>query len=153
VTFKGTAPDSHSLMVRGRPAGSEIPCYIFTKEIDYREFQGEVRGKDLVDLFEFRQIKAALSSKNGEATDQHLKIWRDRSTQDYSMSFYASATKEARDLEFPLHVFKQELGSDGLQVVLDFLATADSKHRLSRAFSRSPTDRSISSTTTATVSK
>jgi hypothetical protein len=131
VTFKGGTPDSHSLMIKGCLVSSEIPCYAFTKDMDYREFQGEVRGKNLVDLFEFRQIKTASSSRNGEATDQHLKIWRDRSTRNHSISFYASAAEKPRDLEFPLRILKQEPSTDGLEIVLDFTLAVEPKRRFS----------------------
>jgi hypothetical protein len=101
-----------------------------------------VRGKDLVASFNFRKILSSSSPKggNGEATDQHLKIWRDRITQDHSLSFYANAIEKPRDFEFPINFCSQELPgkNTGREVELNF-SIAGEKRKFSKAFSRSST--------------
>jgi hypothetical protein len=99
-----------------------------------------VRGKELVDYFEFGRIKTGSSTKNGEATDQHLKIWRHRITQGHSISFYASAAEKAGDLEFPVSMFNQDFESkDGLKVNLDFTIAIEQKRVYTKKQSRSGT--------------
>jgi hypothetical protein len=153
VTFKGPAPDQHSIVFKTQAYGSGTPRYVFSTQSDYIGFQSQIRGKDLVcPPFNFRQIRAGTSTKHGEATDQHLKIWRDRVNQDYSISFYASAVEKPRHLEFPISMFCQELksGAGASEVVeLNFTMAAASKRKFSRAFSRSPTERSSGSVSTA----
>jgi hypothetical protein len=127
-----------------------IPKYIFTKRQDFEDFQSELRGKHLEDTFEIRQILSALSSRNGEATDQHLKIWRDHVTQECSVSFYASAVPKPRHMEFNLALFEQRLGQIGdMEVCINFIGAESKRARtFSTAFSRSPTERTASSSST-----
>jgi hypothetical protein len=138
--------ESHSVMVYGQPVGSGIPFYTFTKREDYMEFQTQVRGEVLVDYFDFRRIDTAASKP--EATDQHLKIWKNRITEDHSISFYASAAKKATDLEFPISMFKQGIDTkESWHVDLDFLIANESKRgmSISKGPSRSSTEKSGSS--------
>lgn len=147
VTFKGTAPECHSIVFKGQSVGPGVPRYIFTTQKDYIDFQSQVRGKELVCSVDFRQLKTATSAKLGEATDQQLTIWRDYITQEHSISFYASAAEKPQHVEFPVAMFNQDLKSaDDEHVELDFTVVAETKGRLSKAFSRSPTERSTSST-------
>lgn len=150
ISFTGTAPDAHSISFKGAPATIAMPTYLFTESQDFRDFQSEVRGKKLEDTFEVRLISSANAAKNGEATDQHLKIWRDNLSQDCSISFYASAAPKPRHLEFPLNAFDQVLRTDGrLDLRLNFLAGMEPKRArtFSRPLSRPSTDRSISTAT------
>lgn len=151
IGFKGTAPEAHSISFKGAPAISAIPKYIFTEPKDFEDFQSELRGKQLEATFEVRKITCASSSKNGEATDQHLKIWRDHSSQEFSISFYASAIPKPRHMEFPLAMFDQQTvvkGDD--EICINFIGHGEPKRArtFSKAFSRSPTERSTSSATT-----
>ena len=132
---------NHSLIVEGIPVLPDVPHYIFINSEHHREFQGEVRGKDLIDFFEFQQIITAANTGRGLlATHQHLKIWRDRTIPNYSISFYSNdATIERQhDLEFPLGILGEKCSHEDLQVVLDFSIIEESKHKISRASSRSP---------------
>lgn len=125
---------------KGQKLGSGIPVYIFKTRKDYEEFQGEVRGMELIDYFEFREIKPASSSSIGEATNQSLKIWREPATQEYSLSYYANAADKPRDLEFPFAMFS--LGpnaNEDLAVKLCFTVTGDSKRKMSKSLGRSST--------------
>ncbi len=65
-----------------------------------------VRGKDLDDVFEFQEITSGsgLRSKtrNREATDQQLKIWKDGEEGEYSIRLYANAARVPRDWAFQL---------------------------------------------------
>jgi hypothetical protein len=146
VTFMGQPKESHSVKVYEQFLGPGVPFYSFTKHEDYMEFQTQVRGEELVDYFDFRRIDTAVSKP--EATDQHLKIWKNRIAQDHSISFYASAAKEAVDLEFPISMFRQEIDTkDSLLVDLEFLIANESKRGMSivKKPSRSSTEKSVSS--------
>jgi hypothetical protein len=144
VTFKGPSLESHTVKFYNQIAGPGIPSYEFTRHEDYMEFQSQVRGEDLIDYFDFKRIETASSKK--EATDQHLKIWKNRITQDHSISFYASAAEKPGDLEFPISMFKQDIESkDDILVNLDFLIVEESKGRLFKKPSRSSTGKSGSS--------
>jgi hypothetical protein len=150
VGFKGTTADAHSISFKGGPAISAIPKYIFNEPKDFRDFQSELRGKRLEDTFEVRQIMSASSSRNGEATDQHVKIWKDYVTKECSVSFYASAIPDPRHREFPLAMFEQELNKRGdVQLCLNFALGAEPKRArtFSKAFSRSPTETTLSTST------
>jgi len=107
VTFKGPSSESHNVKFYKRTASPGIPRYVFIKYDDYVEFQSQVRGEVLIGYFDFKRIGTASSKR--EATDQHLKIWKNPITQDHSISFYASAAKEPSDLEFSISMFKQDV--------------------------------------------
>jgi hypothetical protein len=150
VSFIGTTAEAHSISFKGAPAISAIPKYIFNEPKDFRDFQSELRGKVLEDTFEVRQITSASSSRNGEATDQHLKIWKDYVTKECSVSFYASAIPHPCHKEFPLAMFEQELNKRGdVQLCLNFALGAEPKRgrTFSKAFSRSPTETTFSTST------
>lgn len=151
IGFKGTAPELHSISINGAPAVSAIPKYIFAEIKDFEDFQSELRGKHLVDTFEVRQIMCASSSRIGEATDQHLKFWKDHNTHEFSISFYASAIPKPRHVEFPIAMFNQQTSSKGgFEICISFIEHGEPKRArtFSKAFSRSPTERSTSSAST-----
>jgi hypothetical protein len=151
IGFKGTSAEAHSISFKGAPATTAIPKYIFAEKNDFEDFQSELRGKYLEDTFEVRQIMCASSSRNGEATDQHLKLWKDHSTNEFSISFYASAIPKPRHMEFPLAMFEQQTNpKDDLEVCINFIGQTEAKkaRTFSKAFSRSPTERSTSSAST-----
>jgi hypothetical protein len=154
VTFTGQPKETHSIQVYQQSLGPVVPFYRFTKHEDYVEFQAQVRGEELVDYFNFRRINTAVSKP--EATYQHLKIWKNRITQDHSLSFFANAAKKAVDLEFPISMFKQEIDTkDSLLVDLDFLVTNESKRGMStlKNPSSSSTEKSESSTSSSGKNK
>ncbi|KIN05145.1 hypothetical protein OIDMADRAFT_177451 [Oidiodendron maius Zn] len=153
IDFKDTPLESHSISFKGAAPISAVPKYIFAKQKDYEDCQSELRGKKLEVTFEVRKISSAASSKLGEATDQHLKIWQDFITRECSISFYASAISKPQHKEFPLSMFQQALGFDKRvkeQLNLSFLSTPETKRArtYSRAFSRSPTEASTATNTT-----
>lgn len=144
MTFKGPSSDSHNVKFYERPAGPGIPTYVFTKHEDYMEFQSQVRGKELINYFNFSQIGTA--SFKGEAVDQHLKIWKNRIIQEHLISFYANGADKPSDLEFPISMFKQDIKSkDGIVLNLTFLITEESKGQLFKKASRSSMGKSGSS--------
>ncbi|KFY25327.1 hypothetical protein V493_04703, partial [Pseudogymnoascus sp. VKM F-4281 (FW-2241)] len=110
VTFKGIPEGNHSMHFKGKPVdlGSAIPRYVFSNLADFTDFQSAVRNKIFLGAFAINKIASETSSKYGDATDQHLKIWRDKETRQCSLSFYGSSLKRARDLEFPFKYIKKE---------------------------------------------
>ncbi|KFY88590.1 hypothetical protein V498_06724 [Pseudogymnoascus sp. VKM F-4517 (FW-2822)] len=110
VTFKGIPESSHSVFFKGKPIDleSHIPSYDFTNFADFADFQSAVRNKIFVGAFAVAKIASETSGKYGDATDQHLKIWLDKETQQYSISYYASSLKKPCDLEFPFKVIRKE---------------------------------------------
>jgi hypothetical protein len=128
VTFKGMAEGNHTVAFKGKPIDlqSAIPRYIFSNLSDFIAFQSAVRGKDFIDSFPITKISSDSSSKYGDATDQHLKIWRDRETREFSVSFYASVLKRPRDLEFPFRAIRKEIerGKRSHEVILRFETSA-----------------------------
>jgi hypothetical protein len=140
VTFKGLPPDWHTVKFKGQTLGPGTPIYIFETKEDYEDFQGEVRGMELIDYFEFREIKPASSSSIGEATNQNLKIWREPASQEYSLSYYANAADKPRDLEFPFTMLNLEKSTNEDSVVeLCFNVSGDSKRKASKSLGRSST--------------
>jgi hypothetical protein len=141
-----TASDAHSISFKGATPIWAVPKYIFTKRKDFEDFQSELRGKRLVGTFEVRKIESAVSTKFGEATDQHLKIWKDYATKECSISFYASAISKPRHREFPLAMLEQELGFNKKvkeELRLNFIRGPPEPKRartVSKAFSRSPSE-------------
>lgn len=110
VTFKGIPEGNHSLHFKGKPQDleSNIPRYVFSNLTDFTDFQSAVRNKHFLGAFAINKISSETSGKYGDATDQHLKIWRDKETRQCSLSFYGSSLKRARDLEFPFKYIKRE---------------------------------------------
>ncbi|OAF60210.2 hypothetical protein VC83_02946 [Pseudogymnoascus destructans] len=107
VTF---TQGSHSLYFKGKPQelGPAIPRYVFSNLADFTEFQSAVRNKFFLGAFAVNKISSETSRKNGDATYQHLKIWRDKETGQCSLSFYGSSLEKARDLDFPFKYIKKE---------------------------------------------
>jgi hypothetical protein len=109
ITFKGIPPENHTIIFLGKGERAGTPTYVFTKASDFRDFQSEVRGKDFVDSFEINRVASSTSGKYGDASDQHLKIWKDRKTLEFSISFYASILKRPMDLEFPIRMIEKSV--------------------------------------------
>ena len=96
--------EHHSIM-RGNTTYTGDPTYKFFTDLDCKIFQDSIRGKDLVHTFEVDKIALDSSNRLGEATDQHLKIWRDFDGGQFSITFFAnnpSDGQRARHREFPL---------------------------------------------------
>lgn len=110
MTFKDIPQGNHSLYFKGKPVdlASAIPRYVFSNLTDFTDFQSAVRNKFFLGAFAINKISSETSGKYGDATDQHLKIWRDKETRQCSLSFYGSSLKRARDLEFPFKYIKKE---------------------------------------------
>jgi hypothetical protein len=111
VTFMGIPSDSHFIAFKRRTIDlkSTIPRYIFTNSKDFMDFQSAVRGKELVDSYNISKISSDSSGKYGDATDQQLKIWRDRETREYSVSFFPNVARRPRDFEFPFSAFRKDI--------------------------------------------
>lgn len=153
VDFIDTLPEAHLISFKDARPVAAVPKYIFAKHADFEDFQSELRGKRLKATFEVRKIWSAASTRLGEATDQHLKLWQDYNTKECSVTFYASAIKEPRHREFPLAMFEQELGCDKRaknQLSLNFTLVLGKKRSrtYSKAFSRSPTETTTYTSTT-----
>ncbi|KFY48316.1 hypothetical protein V495_01446 [Pseudogymnoascus sp. VKM F-4514 (FW-929)] len=110
VTFKGIPESNHTLYFKGKQVDleSNIPRYVFSNIADFTDFQSAVRNKHFLGAFAINKITSEKSSKIGDATYQHLKIWRDKETRQCSLSFYGSSLKRPRDLEFPFKYIKKE---------------------------------------------
>lgn len=133
-------PEWHTVKFKGQILGPGTPVYIFETKEDYEDFQSEVRGMELIDYFEVREIKPASSSSIGEATNQNLKIWRDPASQECSLSYYANAADKPRDLEFPFTMLNLETSvNEDLVVELIFTVSGDSKRKGSKSLGRSST--------------
>lgn len=130
----------HTVKFKDEILGPGTPVYIFETREDFENFQGEVRGMELVDYFEVREIKPTSSSSIGEATNQILKIWRDPASQECSLSYYANAAEKPRDLEFPFAMFTLETSAkEDLVLELCFTVSGDSKRKASKSLGRSST--------------
>lgn len=110
MTFKGIPESNHTLYFKGKQVDleSNIPRYVFSNIADFTDFQSAVRNKHFLGAFAINKITSEKSSKIGDATYQHLKIWRDKETRQCSLSFYGSSLKRPRDLEFPFKYIKKE---------------------------------------------
>lgn len=98
--------------------------YRFTDDAFLRQFQSDLRDKELVGTFETSKIKC----KNGNHINEHVKIWQSRDTdQTPSLSFFASGaddgfvecaikwfkspiTQKQKDLEMTLELIKPPPG-------------------------------------------
>ncbi|OBT50623.1 hypothetical protein VE04_08669, partial [Pseudogymnoascus sp. 24MN13] len=107
VTF---TQGSHSLYFKGKPQdlGTTIPRYVFANIADFTDFQSAVRNKFFLGAFAVNKISSETSRRNGDATYQHLKIWRDKETGQCSLSFYGNSLEKARDLDFPFKYIKRD---------------------------------------------
>lgn len=154
VNFKEAPVKSHKISRNGgeQMHVSLIPIYWFNDIRDYEDFQAQVRGKLLEGRFDVGTVRSAASSKKlPDATDQHLKIWKDCLTKECSLSYYASNSEKPQHLEFPLKMFQSEtIVTEKGDLRLNFTtATPPKKRAFSKAFSKSPTESSVASTATA----
>jgi hypothetical protein len=100
--------------------------YDFLEPGHRKEFQGDVRGKDLVETFDFDVLysKRILKENGGEAVLQDLKS----PPRHHSLSFLAT-TREDKHLEFPFLWFqtpiKRELDTP-FTVKLEFIRRKES---------------------------
>ncbi len=83
--------------------------YVFSTPEKRKLFQEDLRGKDLVETFDFDKIWSKRTAKKyGEATIQDLKLWQDRRhPYRHSISFFANCTAD-RVLEFPVLWFQPQ---------------------------------------------
>ncbi|OBT88392.1 hypothetical protein VE02_02296 [Pseudogymnoascus sp. 03VT05] len=121
VTF---TQGNHSFFFKGKQEelGSTIPRYVFSNLADFTDFQSAVRNKFFLGAFAIDKISSETSRRNGDATYQHLKIWRDKETRQCSLSFYGNSLEKARDLEFPFKYIKKEPETkrNGEELILRF---------------------------------
>lgn len=99
VSFRSKAIANHVVELEGQilHKGAESPQYSFFSHQFRNKFQQEVRGKDLVDTFEFVCIT---SGDHCLSQSQNIKIWRDRRTLELSMSFFSNYLSFWSDFEF-----------------------------------------------------
>lgn len=92
------------IVVQGRTTvtGASIITYNFTQAQSFKQFQEIVREKSL--LYSFC-VDAITSAKGDLASYQHLKIWRDHKSTQFTLSFYKNAVTEKEHLEFDLSSF------------------------------------------------
>jgi hypothetical protein len=96
--------DQHQI-VQGSTTYTGDPTYTFFSDADCKSFQDSIRGKLLVHTWDVDKIAFRTSDQLGEATDQHLKIWREFDGGQLSISFFAnnpSDNKGRRHREFLL---------------------------------------------------
>lgn len=86
-------------------------------EVSY-QFQGDIRGKDLVDYFDVDCVYSDLNARQnsygavaGLGTIQRMKLWKDRYALYYSMSFLANRREPRRHHEYQTHMFDVEIRS------------------------------------------
>jgi hypothetical protein len=86
-----------------------VPKYVFLDTVDKENFQGDIRNKDLIEIFDTNKIWSDRTSRDSaESLFQDLKIWRDRndSTYRYSLSFNITYRKPNEHVECPLLCFR-----------------------------------------------
>lgn len=110
--------------------------YVFTTAERRKLFQGDLRGKDLVETFDFNTIWSERRPKKyGEATFQDLKIWQDRHhPYRHTISFFASSTVN-RVLEFPVLSFQPQFSERAFEksVELSFVRKPEGSGGVSEA--------------------
>lgn len=145
--------EAHELIWRGEdgvPHNHDLLAeYIFVSPTDRKVFQGDIRGKVLVDTWDFGVLWSNRISRqnSGEAILQDLKIWQDRqSPYHHTLSFFAS-TREMRHLEFPLLFFQCDVQRDPNQpkfARINFSRRRDSSSNPQKARRRSTLSRASS---------
>ena len=94
--------------------------YVFSTIDNLKDFQGDVRGKDLIETFDFDKIISERRPRNlGEATFQDLKIWQDRTyPYRHTISFFAS-TSTNKPLEFSILWFQPQFHENASKRMLE----------------------------------
>jgi len=89
--------------------------YEFTTPESSHRFQGDLRGQDLVDFFDFDVVwsdrdgrQDSFGSVRGLGTIQRMKMWRDRYTTYHYLTFFANRT-DRRYREYLVYGFDAEL--------------------------------------------
>jgi hypothetical protein len=89
--------------------------YEFTTTEGSHRLQGDLRGQDLIDHFDFDVIWSdkesrtdSFGSVRGIGAIQRMKMWRDRYTTYHYLTFYANRT-DRRYREFLVHSFDAEI--------------------------------------------
>lgn len=88
--------------------------YEFTTIESSIQFQGDLRGKDLIDWFDLDVAWTDVNRRtdiygnvHGLGTIQRLKLWRDRYSARHFLTLYANHRRCWK--EFPVHEFKPEI--------------------------------------------
>lgn len=93
--------------------------YRFTQDDYLRDFQSDLRDKELLGTFEAAKIKC----KNANHINEHIKVWRSRdSDQTPSLSFFANGSDEGF-AEYAIKWFKSPVVQNAakLEVTLELL--------------------------------
>lgn len=95
------------------------------------QFQGDIRGKDLIDYFDVDVVYSDhhprqnnYGAVSGLGTIQRLKLWKDRYGSYYTVSVYANRLDPRRYREYQAHLFEPEIRN------------ADDSHRRLRLYVR-----------------
>jgi hypothetical protein len=111
--------------VKGRTTatGATRITYNFFHPDDFKQFHEIVREKALLDTF---RVDVISSAKGDLASYQHLKLWRDPKSKQYTLSFCKNATAEKDHLEVTLNtlslVSTKEARKDNRMVRIDFVS-------------------------------
>lgn len=88
--------------------------YVFTTIESSMQFQGDIRGKDLVDWFDVDVVWSdshrrtdSYGNVRGLGTIQRMKLWRDRYSALHSFSFFANHRRRWK--EYMVHGFERDL--------------------------------------------
>ncbi|KAL9130767.1 MAG: hypothetical protein Q9217_001115 [Psora testacea] len=95
----------HAIIINGLERYNDDPVYKFVQAEDCNMFQSSIRNKNLMCTFEISKIASEVSRDKGEATFQHLKLWKNFSNQDHAITFFANL-RDLRHMEFPVAWFQ-----------------------------------------------
>jgi hypothetical protein len=113
--------------------------YDFVDPDDYRQFQEDLRDRDLLDTFNTEIIKTKGSGPFGDAGNQDLKIWRTKDEEQIcTLSFFANHAKGLHR-EYPLRWFQPTFKTPADRTVkLEFTQQNKSQQNKPSVYSASP---------------
>jgi len=132
--------EAHHLILKtedGKQNGFVVRADYVFESVDVRKnFQEDIRGKDLLETFDFQELWSQGNSRKSsiKAQFQDLKVWKDRLLpHHHSISFFATIIEDKHEeekyVEFPISRFQSKIRKEAgnVQVVyLDFLRRKDS---------------------------
>lgn len=96
----------HTVIVCGNVYNDD-PVYKFTTLEACDLFQSSIFNKELLHTFEIDRIASKrFNKRGGEATYQHLKLWRNFRDQRHFISFFANNSASPCHMEFPVTWFQ-----------------------------------------------
>jgi hypothetical protein len=99
-------PEPLQVEVKGRKpiAGEALISYSFSQPGNAKLLQEMIRDKDLIRTFPVNELTSGDGTK--EASYQHLKIWKDHRTGEYTLSICRNLIPKKPHLELPLSNFE-----------------------------------------------